>query len=321
MPLYNASKEKKVPFSSWMQKLPQSPLLFTGSSHPTLAEEISSELGCSLGKSRISQFPDGETSAEILESVSGRDVFVIQSIAIHPNQYLFELLLLIDALKRSAAKKIVAVIPYLGYCRQDRKDKPGTPITAKLVANLLASAGTSHLVTCDLHADQVEGFFEIPVEHLRCQSLLSQKAASWLGSQGIVLAPDIGSIKLGASMAKQLDLELAVMRKQRLSSTEVKMHLLGSVKGKNVLIVDDLCSTGGTLSAATDLCLQLGANKVMAAITHGLFAPGAIEKLESSPLDQILTTNTVPAPIYPSSKWAQVSIAPLIAQTIRAISS
>jgi ribose-phosphate pyrophosphokinase len=295
------------------------PILFAGSSLPELAEEISAELGIPLGRRELSQFPDGETSVKIQEDVFGRDVFVLQSIATDPNRYLVELLMMIDALKRSSAKNIVAIIPYLGYCRQDRKNKPGVPITAKLVANLLRAAGVTRLITFDLHADQVEGFFEIPVDHLRCQKLLCDEAKKWIGENCIIVAPDIGSIKIARAMAKLLNAELAVVNKQRLNSFDVKGTLIGDVANKNVLIADDLCSTGGTLVAAANLCRELGALKIVAAVTHGLFAGDALQKIDSSALEALFITNSVVAPSDKIPNSLKVNISSLAAMIAEAI--
>jgi ribose-phosphate pyrophosphokinase len=269
------------------------PLLFAGSSHPVLAAEVSAHLGIELSPLHLKRFPDGEISVEIVEDVRGKEVFVLQSIALDPHFSLMELLIIVDALKRSAARSITAIIPHLAYCRQDRRNKPGVPITAKLVANLLTAAGVTHLITCDLHADQVEGFFEIPVDHLYCQELLCRAARELLGKNGIVVAPDIGSIKIAERMAKLLQVELAVIKKERLSSFDVKMTLIGDVSGKNVLIADDLCSTAGTLVEAAHLCRSEGASSTIAAVTHGLFVANSLEKIDSSPLEALLIANTI----------------------------
>lgn len=288
--------------------------VFAGSSHPVLAQKVSDCLQMPLGKIALGTFPDGETHVKVEEDVRGADVFILQSIAGHPNRFLLELLIIIDALKRDGAKSITPVIPYLGYCRQDRKDGPGTPITAKLVANLLVTAGATRLITVDLHADQVEGFFDIPVEHLHCQSLLAEAAKAALGDgELVVVAPDIGAVKIAEKTCKLLDAEMVVLSKERLSSYEVTATLIGHVRDKKVLIVDDLCSTGGTLVAAAELCLEKGASGVMAAITHAQFIDGALEKIAASDIERLFVTDT----IAPSGPWpekvAALSIAPLIA--------
>ncbi len=236
------------------------PLIFCGSSHPALGKEVASLLGTHLGKLSISLFPDGETHVEVLEDVYGKDVFVLQTVALDPNHYLMELLIIIDALKRASAKSVVVIIPYFGYCRQDRKDKPGEPITAKLVANLLTSAGTTRLITLDLHARQLEGFFEIPVDHILCQEVLMESVSHKIGKERVVVAPDLGSIKIAKKMATLLRADLALIEKNRINPHDVKMTLIGDVRGKDVLIGDDMCSTAGTLTARR-LEMQRGRGK------------------------------------------------------------
>ncbi len=292
--------------------------LFAGSSHTKLANEICEELACSLGRASLSLFPDGELAVEIQEDVGGKTVFLLQTIAINPNQYLMEMLVMIDALKRASAKKIIAITPYLGYCRQDRKNKPGEPITAKLVANILSIAGVDHLITFDLHADQVEGFFEIPVDHLHCQELLSREAMKLLGENTVILAPDVGSLKIAEKMSKYLGIEIAFMKKERKNPFEVSVSLIGDVKGKNVLIADDMCSTGGTLVAAANLCRTLQAERIIGMVTHGLFVGSALEKITSSSLEAMFTTNTIPdlGRYAALTKIKTLSVASMIAQAI-----
>ncbi|WP_075884038.1 ribose-phosphate diphosphokinase [Candidatus Protochlamydia sp. W-9] len=293
------------------------PKLFAGSSHLELAKKICNELNLNLGCIDLDQFPDGETKVQILECVRGCDVFILQSIAGKPNHYLFELLIIVDALKRAAAKSINAIIPYLGYCRQDRKNNSGVPITAKLIANLLGTAGLTSLITLDLHADQIEGFFEIPVDHLHCQNLFCDIAQDLAGDDCIVVAPDIGSIKIAENMAKLLKTELAIIKKKRLTSFEVSMSLIGNVNNKNVLIADDLCSTANTLIGAANLCQQQGAKKIIAAVTHGCFVNDALKKIELSPLECLLVTDTIePRYLFPKSIKI-ISVASMIAEAIR----
>lgn len=302
----------------------QTPLFFSGSSQKDLAQEIVNELGIPLGRISLTQFPDGETGVEILEDVRGRTVFVLQSTVLNPNFYLMELLIIIDALKRSSAKEIIAIIPYYGYCRQDRKDKPGMPITAKLIANMLSASGVSRLITIDLHAGQLEGFFEIPVDHLHCQALLATEALKKFGDQPfVVVSPDLGSVKIVERMAKLTSSDVVVIEKQRVSAYTVKMRLIGSVTSKHVLIVDDICSTAGTLCAAAELCKQENAKEIVAAVTHGICTGDAIQKIEDSALTSLILSNTVPVfnRFSASSKIVIVSIAPLIARAIKKIRS
>lgn len=298
----------------------QTPLFFSGSSHTALAQEIVDELGIPPGRVALTQFPDGETGVEILEDVRGRTVYVLQSTALNPNFYLVELLIIVDALKRASAKEIIAIVPYFGYCRQDRKDKPGAPITAKLIANMLSTSGISQLITVDLHAGQLEGFFEIPVDHLHCQSLLAKEAFKLFGNQPfVVVAPDLGSVKIVEKMAKLTSSDVVVIEKQRLSSESVVMRLIGNVANKNVLLVDDICSTASTICAAAELCKRENAKQVVAAVTHGICTGDAIQKIESSTLSSLILTNSVPVfnRFSASSKIAVVSIASLVANTIK----
>lgn len=292
------------------------PIIFSGSSNVKLAQDLCRELNIDLGRMEIIQFPDREICIEILEEVRGNHVFIVQSIVGEPNHFLCELLIIIDAIKRSSAKSITAVIPYLGYCRQDRKNKPGTPITAKLIAKMLSTAGITNLITCDLHSDQIEGFFETNVDHIHCQELFQEPIKTLIGKDSIVVAPDIGSIKIAERMAKFLDTQFAVIKKERINPFDVRMTLIGDISRPNVLIIDDLCSTANTLVEAASLCKQLGAKKVVAAVTHGLFVGDAIQKIENSILERLFVTDTVK--LHNSSACIHtVSIAPILAAAIR----
>jgi len=295
------------------------PMLFAGSSNVELAKRVCSELEVDLGHMHLGNFPDGETQVQILEDVRGRDVFVLQSIAKQPNHYLFELLIIIDALKRSSPKSITAIIPYLGYCRQDRKNKPGVPITAKLIANILTTAGITNLITFDLHADQVEGFFETTVDHLHCDKLLSNTAQSLVGENSVVVAPDIGSVKIAENMANLLDTSIVVIKKDRLDSFNVDMTLIGEVTDMDVIITDDLCSTAGTLVAAANLCKEKGARRIIAAVTHGLFVNDALNMIESSAIEHLIITDTIEQEGVLPSSITIVSVEEMIAKTMRVI--
>lgn len=306
-----------------MQKIDESILLFAGSSHPVLAKEIAESLGIQLGKVTLERFPDGEISLQILENVRGRDTFVFQTVALDPNNYLMELLIMIDALKRASARSIAVVMPYFGYCRQDRKDKPRVPITAKLVANLLVNAGATRILTMDLHAGQLQGFFDIPVDNLHGRAALI--AALTKESQNfVVVAPDIGSVKLARSYANTLGSELAVIDKNRLNATHVDaVNVIGDVKGKDVLLADDLCSTAGTLVSAAKACREKGANRIFAVTTHGLLVGNAVEKIEKSPIEALMISNTIPSTdrLKNCTKVRAISVAALFAQAIRCIIS
>lgn len=301
-------------------------LLFSGSSHPTLAQEIAEHLGVPLAGVSIGHFPDNEIALRILENVRGRDVFIVQTLALDPNNYLMELLVMIDALKRASAKSIAVVIPYFGYSRQDRRDRERVPITAKLVADLLSVAGADHILTMDLHAGQIQGFFDIPVDDLHAMPFLARAYAE-LGldlRNLVVVAPDIGSIKLTHAYANWLGVEFAVVDKHRVTSTDVKaVTLIGDVTGKNVLLADDMCSTGGTLVSAAKACQEKGAKRIFAAVTHGLFVGDSVQKIENSPIEALFISNTVPYTerLAGSTKIKFVSIASLFAQAVHCIIS
>lgn len=301
------------------------PLLFSGTSHPELANEVVKCLGVQLGHVHIERFPDGEISLQVRDNVRGRDVFVFQTVALDPNNYLMELLILIDALKRASARTISVVMPYYGYCRQDRKDKPRVPITAKLVANLLVNSGATRILTMDLHAGQLQGFFDIPVDNIVGRLGLGEAFEKMFGgSELVVVTPDIGSVKLARAYARQLKAGLAIVDKLRVSATEVDaVTVIGDVKGKDVLLADDICSTGGTLASAAKACREKGAKRIFAAVTHGILVGEALKRIEESPIEALLISNTVPPSeqVKASSKIRVVSIAPFFAQAIRCILS
>jgi ribose-phosphate pyrophosphokinase len=293
-------------------------LLFSGSSHPELAKEVADHLKIPLGKIAIETFPDNEIGVQVKENVRGRDVFVLQSVARHPNLYLMELLIIVDALKRASARSIVAVLPYFGYARQDRKDKGRVPITAKLVANLLVEAGVTSVLTMDLHAAQVQGFFDIPVDNLYAINQLCKELKKHKIEDLVVVAPDVGSIKLARAYAACLGAGLAIIDKRRVSASKVEPGaLIGDVGQKNVLLVDDLCSTGNTLLKASRVCKASGAKRLFAAVTHGLFAGKAIEE---SAIEKIFVTNTVQMAAANSPRNIEtVSVAHLFARAIDSI--
>jgi ribose-phosphate pyrophosphokinase len=233
-----------------------------------------------------------------------------------------ELLIIIDALKRASARSIVAVIPYFGYCRQDRKNKPREPITAKLVANLLVTAGATRILTVDLHAGQLEGFFDIPVDHVHGRGALLGRLQDFELSNCIVVAPDVGSIKIARAFASQLHADFAVIDKERVSAGQVRdTTIIGEVKGKDILLADDMCSTGETVLLAAKACQEKGAKRIIAVVTHGICVDSAMEKIENSQLETLIMTNTIPytSRLEPSSKLVTVSIAPLLADAIRRI--
>ncbi len=293
-------------------------MFFAGTSHPALAQQIAQCLGIQLGKAHIETFPDGEIGVRILESVRGKEVFVMQSIARHPNSYLMELLILIDAMKRASARSINIVIPYYGYARQDRRGSAREPITAKLVADLLQKAGVTRVLTMDLHTEQVQGFFDIPVDNLYAKSAMIKAIENMHLGDLIVVTPDVGSIKLARSYADALKVDLAIVVKRRANAKEVKMTaLIGDVKGRTVLLVDDMCSTGGTLCSAAKACKDAGAKRVFAAVTHGLFVG---EDWQENAIEKMVVSNTIVLPdAMDKSKLELVSVAPLFATAIESI--
>lgn len=293
-------------------------LLFAGTSHLELAQELASCLGVSLGKTLIETFPDGEIGAHILESVRGRDVFLVQTVARRPNFYLMELLILMDALKRASARSVIPVIPYFGYARQDRRGKAREPITAKLVADLLQAAGANRVLTMDLHTEQIQGFFDIPVDNLYAQSLMIEAIAKFDLQRCVVVTPDIGSIKLARSYAEALKVDLAIVDKRRVNAKQVEVAaLIGDVGGRDVLLVDDMCSTGETLKTAAMVCKENGARRLFAVVTHGLFVG---KGLKESGIEKFLMGNTVPTPETMDREMLEVvSVAPLFGKAIESI--
>ncbi len=295
-------------------------LLFAGSSHPELGRQIAGSLDVSLGKVLIETFPDGEIGVQILENVQGRDVFVLQSIALHPNHYLMEMLILVDALKRASARSIIAVVPYFGYARQDRRGEQSVAITAKLVADMLEKAGVTQVLTIDLHAEQVQGFFNIPVDNLYARPLLVEAIRNaGLRKDLVVVAPDVGSIKLAQAYAESLKVDFAVVDKRRVSAKQVEPNaLIGAIDGKDILLVDDICSTGGTLKTASLVCKKAGAKSVFAAVTHGLFVGQAFEE---SAIEKMYVSNTIPLPEnrVDVDRLEVVSVASLLGRAIRSI--
>ncbi|MEL7431976.1 MAG: ribose-phosphate diphosphokinase [Chlamydiota bacterium] len=287
-------------------------LLFSGSSNKTLAKELASNLQTSLGRVRIGKFPDCETEIEILETVRGKDVFVLQSIARKPNEYLMELFIMIDALKRASAKSIQVIIPYYGYARQDRRHVNRVPITARLVANLLETAGATRLMTMDLHTDQIQGFFTIPTDNLSAQEVLLAALQKESLVDVTVVSPDIGSNKMAMRYAKALNGEIALVHKVRINGKNVSDGgLLGNVFGKNVVIVDDICATYETLRLAASVCQKHGAKRIVGLVTHAVL-PRA-KKIPG--VERLFVTNSIPAENV-EKDVEMVSIAPLLAKAI-----
>jgi len=298
--------------------------VFTGRANRPLALAIAERLGDSLGRLHISDFPDGETKVAIEEDVRGRDIFVVQPTCPPVNQNLIELLVILDAFKRSSAQRVTAVIPYYGYARQDRKDQGRVPITAKLVADLLTKAGADRVLALDLHAAQIQGFFDIPVDHLYAVPVISEYFLT-LGispDDFVILSPDEGNIKKSLIYQNKLGGQFAIVDKRRLSATETNQAAIigASLKGKVAVIFDDMISTAGTLVGTAEAARANGARRILACATHGVFCGDAIQKLRSSPIEQIIITDTIPLgedKRLPTIH--QVSVAELLARAIRSV--
>jgi len=290
--------------------------LFSGTANPVLAQEIADYLGLGLGKAEVERFNDGEIRFAILENVRGVDAFVLQPTA-PPAENLLELLVMIDGLRRASARRITAVVPYFGYARQDRKDRPRVPITAKLVANLITVAGADRVVTMDLHAPQIQGFFDIPLDHIYAAPVLLRYFTQHLSGDLVVMAPDIGSIKMGRAFAKRLGGSLGFVDKRRPRADEAEvMNVVGDVLGKNVIMVDDIINTGNSMIEAAKAIKQLGAKKIMAGATHAMFSGEALAKLDGSELEQIVVTNTLDRAPIGSEKIKILSVAELLGEAI-----
>ena len=297
--------------------------IFTGNANPELAQEIVEFLGMELSKAKVSKFKDGEVRLEINESVRGNNVFIIQPTCAPVNENLMELLIMVDAIRRASAKSITTVIPYYGYARQERKQKPREPISAKLVANLLTAAGADRMVTIDLHTSSIQGFFDIPVDHMPAVPLLANYYREKQLENVVVVSPDIGGVTRARNLAERLNCTLAIIDKRRPEPNKSEiMGIIGDVRGKNVIIVDDMIDTVGTITnAANFLSEQAGANEVYACCTHAVFTPPAVERIQQSSIKEMLITNTIPLTEEEKqcAKIQTVSIAPLLGRTIEFI--
>ncbi len=298
------------------------PILLAGTSNRDLAEKIASHLGLSICASKIKRFSDGETMVEIDENVRGRDVFVIQSTCPPVNDHLMELLILMDALKRASAKTIAAVIPYYGYARQDRKVAPRAPITAKLVANLITVAGASRVLTIDLHAGQIQGFFDIPVDNLYATPIFIEYLKDFQDRDVVMVSPDAGGVERARAYAKRLNAGLAIIdkRREKPNQSEV-MNILGNVEDKTTIIVDDMIDTAGSLTNSAAALKKNGARRILAVATHPVFSGPAIDRIESSELDEVIVTDTIPLSdrAKSCSKIKVVSVSRLIGEAIKRI--
>lgn len=296
------------------------PAIFTGSANPALAQSIADYLGCKLGAATVTSFPDGETFVKINENIRGRDIFIVQPSCPPTNQNLMELLIMIDAARRASAARITAVIPFYGYARQDRKDQPRVPITAKLVANLLVAAGTNRVLTMDLHAQQIQGFFDIPVDHLYAAPVLYRYISSKNIQDLVVVSPDVGGMKMAAAYAQMLHAGLAIVAKRRLSATAIEaQYLVGEVKDKNVLLVDDLTETAGTLTAAAKMVKENGAKSVLVGVSHAVLNDLAEKRLKESVIDELITTNSTPVRKIEGFKVTVLSVAEILGEAIKRI--
>lgn len=271
--------------------------VFSGNSNRPLAEEICAAIGIPLGEATVTSFPDGESFVKINENIRGADVFIVQSTCTPTNHHLMELLIMIDAARRASAKRITAVMPFYGYARQDRKDQPRVPITAKLVANLLVSAGANRVLTMDLHSQQIQGFFDIPVDHLFASPVFFDhvQRINMKRDNMVVVSPDVGGMKMAAAYASLMGAQLGMVWKKRTSATTVEsVNVVGDVEGRDVLLVDDITETAGTLVNAGKVMREHGATSVRAAVSHALLSPMAYDRLKLNYIDELITSNSIP---------------------------
>lgn len=299
--------------------------IFSGNAHRSLAEDICQYLGLELGRANTTRFPDGEFNFQILENVRGGDVFIVQSTCPPVDSHLMELLIMIDAFRRSSADRITAVIPYYGYARGDKKDRPRIPISARLVANLITTAGANRVLAVDLHAPQIQGFFDIPVDHLFAAPVMIEYFDNNPIEDLVVVAPDPGGAERARAYAKRLNADFAIVDKRRdksqpgHSEAEV-MHVVGNVEGRNALIVDDMVDTAGTLTKVAEALQKKGAQRILTSCVHAVLSGNALERICNSPLEKVITTNSIPPKEECSpSRFEYLSIAPLLAEAIKSI--
>ncbi|RVU47322.1 ribose-phosphate pyrophosphokinase [Rubrivivax rivuli] len=299
-------------------------VLFTGNANPVLAQEMAKHLGVEVGAASVGRFSDGEVTVEIRQNVRARDVFVVQSTCAPTNENLMELLIMVDALKRASARRITAVIPYFGYARQDRRPRSTrVPISAKVVANLLETVGVERVLTMDLHADQIQGFFDIPVDNIYASPVLLSDLKSKNYPNLVVVSPDVGGVVRARALAKQLGCDLAIIDKRRpTANVSEVMHVIGEIEGRNCVIMDDMIDTAGTLVKAAEVLKARGAKSVYAYCTHPVFSGPAVERIANSQIDEVVITNTIPLSDAGKTctKIRQLSVAFLFAETIRRIS-
>jgi ribose-phosphate pyrophosphokinase len=296
--------------------------VFSGTANEPLARAICKSINIELGKCSIQPFPDGETFIKIEENVRGEDVFVVQPTSPPTNHNLMELFIMIDALRRASAMRITAVLPFYGYARQDRKDQPRVPITAKLIANLLVAAGVNRILAMDLHAQQIQGFFDIPVDHLYAAPVMYDYLRKKSLPDLVVVSPDVGGLKMAHAYSQVLESGLAIVAKRRKSATEVEsMAVIGEIRGKNILLVDDLTETAGTLTSAAALLKKKGAKKILACVSHAILNNVGIERLRKSAIDELITTDTVQRPAIDGVKITTLTVAGLLGEAIKRINS
>jgi ribose-phosphate pyrophosphokinase len=294
--------------------------IFSGSAHRELAKRICAYVGVPLGQATVDSFPDGETYVKIDENIRGRDIFIVQPTCPPTNQNLMELLIMVDAARRASAARITAVIPFFGYARQDRKDQPRVPITAKLIANLLTAAGVNRILTMDLHAQQIAGFFDIPVDHLFAAPVLLRYLHSKKLSDPVVVAPDVGGVKMASAYSQALGCTLAIVAKRRKTPTETEaLNVIGDVEGRTVIIVDDLTETAGTLTSAAKILKERGATKIIAGVSHAVLSDMGIERLSKSVIEELITTNSVPVRADSAVPITAICIAELLGEGIKRI--
>ncbi len=296
--------------------------VFSGSAHQELSREIAAFLGVGLGQARLRRFPDSEVSFQIDENIRGTDVFIVQPTSNPVDEHLMELMIMIDAFRRSSASRITAVLPYYGYARQDRKDKPRVPISAKLVANVLSAAGTNRVLTMDLHKAQIQGFFDIPVDHLFAAPVIIDYLARLDYPKLTMVSPDAGGAERARAYAKRLDAELAVIDKRRSDDgTAEVMNVIGDVEGRTCILQDDIIDTAGTITKGAAALKANGAARIIACAVHGVLSGPAIERIEKSPIDKLIVTNTIPlsAAGAACSKVVVLSVARLLGQAIKSI--
>lgn len=296
--------------------------IFAGSSNPALAVAVCKYLDIPLGGAKIGRFPDGEKFIKLEDDVRGRDCFVLQSTCIPVDDYLMELLIYLDCLRRASAKRITAVIPYFGYARQDRKDEGRVPITAKLVANIITTAGADRVIAIDLHAKQLQGFFDIPLDHLMGELVLGRYFRDKKIDRLTLVSPDVGNMKTASRYAEHLGGELAIVHKRRISGSEVEaQEIIGDVRGRNILMCDDIIATAGTLCGAAQLVKKQGANKIYVGATHGVLAGEALERLVEAPIEEVVVTDTIPLreEVRKVGKIKVLSVSAMLGEAIKRI--